>query len=426
MSTSSATVSLENMMRTIGQAAHDATLTLREASTETKNFALVKTADEIENHAKAILAANNADIERAKAKGLSAALVDRLALDNARLAGMIASVHAVAALPDPVGGLISKTTRPNGLLIERIRTPIGVIAIIYESRPNVTIDAGILCLKSGNAAILRGGSEAIETSRALHRCLQRGINTAGLPDAAVQFVPTTDRGAVGAILSGLNGAIDLIIPRGGKSLVDRVQREARAPVLSHLDGICHVYVDKHADFAKAVTIVVNSKMRRTGVCGAAETLLIDEEILEDFLPTISAALIKAGCRVKGDTAVRALDSSLEQAVEEDFYTEYLDAVISIAAIDGVEGAIRHIANYSSNHTDAIVTENTSTAERFLATIDSAIVMHNASTQFADGGEFGLGAEIGIATGRLHARGPVGLEELTTYKNIVHGVAHIRP
>lgn len=417
---------LDAMMRAMGAAARDAARVLRAARTEQKNAALFHTARSIRDAAKHILEANARDVEKAKTAGLSPAMIDRLTLDDARLEAVASSLEDIAALPDPVGKRISETTRPNGLRIERIRTPIGVIAVIYESRPNVTIDAGALCLKSGNAAILRGGSEAIETSKALHNCLVAGLREAGLPETAVQLVPTTDRAAVGAILSGLDGAIDLIIPRGGKSLVARVQDEARAPVLSHLDGVCHVYVDRDADIDKAVAITVNAKMRRPGVCGAAETLLIDEAVLDDVLPKIAGALAEAGCALKGDAAVRRMLPNIAEATDDDFYTEYLDAVISIAAVDGVEGAIRHIANYSSGHTEAIITENEETAAQFIAGVDSAIVMHNASTQFADGGEFGLGAEIGIATGRLHARGPVGLEELTTYKNVVHGRDHIRP
>ena len=353
-------------------------------------------------------------------------MIDRLTLNESRLNDIADSLEIIAALPDPVGRKISETERPNGLRIERVRTPIGVIAVIYESRPNVTIDAGALCLKSGNAAILRGGSEALETSKALYACLKEGLVSANLPKTAVQLVPTADRAAVGAILSGLDGAVDLIIPRGGKSLVARVQSEARAPVLSHLDGICHVYVDGDADLEKAVAITVNAKMRRPGVCGAAETLLIDKKVLDHFLPPIAEALREKDCALRGDASVQEIDPAIAAASDEDFHTEYLDAVISIAAVDGVDGAIDHIAKYSSGHTEAIITENDAAAEKFLQAVDSAIVMHNASTQFADGGEFGLGAEIGIATGRLHARGPVGLEELTTYKNIVHGVDHTRP
>jgi len=417
---------IDAMMRAMGADARDAAAVLRAAETEQKNAALKAMAQVIRDSAARILGANARDVAKAQQNGLSSAMIDRLTLDDARLEAIATALDDIAALPDPVGKRISETKRPNGLRIERIRTPIGVIAVIFESRPNVTIDAGALCLKSGNAAILRGGSEAIETSKALHACLMQGLIAARLPESAVQLVPTTDRAAVGAILSGLDGAVDLIIPRGGKSLVARVQTEARAPVLSHLDGICHVYLDRDANLDKAIAITVNAKMRRPGVCGAAETLLIDDAVLEKFLPEIASALEEAGCMLKGDESIRRILPEIADATKEDFYTEYLDAIISIAAVDGVEGAIRHIAEYSSGHTEAIVTENKETAARFIAGVDSAIVMHNASTQFADGGEFGLGAEIGIATGRLHARGPVGLEELTTYKNVVHGRDHIRP
>ena len=417
---------IDKMMHAVGLSARTAAAVMRGASTKTKNLALKNTASALSKYSNDILAANKRDVEQALENGLTAAMIDRLTLYEARLGDIAASLQTIAALPDPVGKKISETERPNGLKIERVRTPIGVIAVIYESRPNVTIDAGALCLKSGNAAILRGGSEALETSKALYACLREGLASAALPEAAVQLVPTTDRAAVGAILSGLDGAVDFIIPRGGKSLVARVQSEARAPVLSHLDGICHVYVDGGADPDKAVAITVNAKMRRPGVCGAAETLLIDKKVLSQFLPPIAEALRDKGCALKGDATVREIDPAIDTASEEDFYTEYLDAVISIAAVDGVKGAIEHIAKYSSGHTEAIITENETTAATFLQAVDSAIIMHNASTQFADGGEFGLGAEIGIATGRLHARGPVGLEELTTYKNIVHGVDHTRP
>lgn len=417
---------IETLMNGMGQSARDSASVLRATETDQKNMALLETASAITANAKQILDANADDLTRARLSELSPAMVDRLMVDDTRLAAIAQSLKDIAALPDPVAKKISTTMRPNGLKIERIRTPIGVIAVIFESRPNVTIDAGALCLKSGNAAILRGGSEAIETSKQLHACMKQGLARAGLPETCVQLVPTTDRAAVGAILSGLEGAIDLIVPRGGKSLVARVQEEARAPVLSHLDGICHVYVDGDAGLDKAVAITLNAKMRRTGVCGAAETLLIDQKILPEFLPIIANALTAAGCTLKGDAASREIVSFIEEASAGDFHTEYLDAVISIACVDGVEGAIRHIADYSSGHTESIITENEATATRFISAVDSAIVMHNASTQFADGGEFGLGAEIGIATGRLHARGPVGLEELTTYKNVVYGEDHIRP
>ncbi len=413
-------------MRRMGADARAAAALLRTVSTEKKNRALTSAADMIEDAGSAILSANTQDVDAARSNGLSAAMVDRLLLDEERLHAIAGSLRAIAALPDPVGALIQSTTRPNGLQIDRVRTPIGVIAVIFESRPNVTVDAGALCLKSGNAAILRGGSEAFATSSALFDCLLRGICDAGLPAAAVQLTPTRERDAVGHLLAGLDGAIDLIVPRGGKSLVARVQQEARAPVLSHLDGICHLYVDKDADIDKAVAITLNAKMRRTGVCGAAETLLIDAAVLDKALAPIAQALRAAGCALRGDAHARALDPDLEPAQTVDYDTEYLDAILSIAAVDGVDGAIAHIAAHGSGHTDAIITENAAAAEKFLHAVDSAIVMHNASTQFADGGEFGLGAEIGIATGRLHARGPVGLAELTTYKNVVRGVDHTRP
>ncbi|MEM9616610.1 MAG: glutamate-5-semialdehyde dehydrogenase [Pseudomonadota bacterium] len=417
---------IEKLMNAMGQSACDSASVLRLAAPDQKNKALLETASAIIVNARQILDANADDLERAHASELSPAMIDRLMVDDTRLATIAQSLKDIAALSDPVGKKISTTTRPNSLRIERIRTPIGVIAVIFESRPNVTVDAGALCLKSGNAAILRGGSEAIKTSKALHACLKQGLTAAGLPETCLQLVPTRDRAAVGAILSGLEGTIDLIVPRGGKSLVARVQKDARAPVLSHLDGICHVYVDGDADIDKAVAITVNAKMRRPGVCGAAETLLIDQKILSEFLPIIADALTAAGCTLKGDAASRDIVPAIEEASTGDFHTEYLDAVISIASVDGVEGAIRHIADYSSGHTESIITENETTAARFISAVDSAIVMHNASTQFADGGEFGLGAEIGIATGRLHARGPVGLKELTTYKNVVYGEDHIRP
>jgi glutamate-5-semialdehyde dehydrogenase len=412
-------------MREIGARARAAAATIRMAPTDRKNAALLAAAENVHAAARTILAANAEDVETAQDNHLSFAMIDRLRLDEARLQSIIDGLRAVAALPDPVGVTIAEWTRPNGLRFARVRTPIGVIAIIYESRPNVTIDAAALCVKAGNAAILRGGSEALRSSKALHRCFADALKSAGLSEDIVQFVPTADRAAVGEILSGLDGAIDLIIPRGGKSLVDRVLKEARAPVLGHLEGVCHVYVDGDADLEKAIAITVNAKMRRTGVCGAAETLLVDKAQLSRIWPPIAAALRGAGCRIKADAEIRSLDPSTEPATEEDWRTEYLDAVISAAVVDGVDGAIAHIARYGTGHTDAIVTENAKTAAAFLDRVDSAIVLHNASTQFADGGEFGLGAEIGIATGRLHARGPVGVEELTTYKNVVRGTGQVR-
>jgi glutamate-5-semialdehyde dehydrogenase len=370
-----------------------------------------------------ILNANAQDVAAARANGLSAAMIDRLLLDSDRIAAIAGGVETVAGLRDPVGMVIDESLRPNGLKLSRVRVPLGVIGIIYESRPNVTVDAGILCLKSGNAAILRGGSEAMRTNRALHAALIAGITEKGLPADAIQLVPTTDRVAVGAMLVA-QGMIDILIPRGGKTLVARVQNEARVPVLAHLDGICHTYIDAAADPAKAIAIAVNAKMRRTGVCGATETLLIDRAYAHPA--DVAGALLEAGCALRGDAQAQRLNPRITSASDEDWDTEYLDNICAVAFVDGVSGALAHIAMHSSHHTESIVTENAATAEQFLAAADSAIVMHNASTQFADGGEFGLGAEIGIATGRLHARGPVALEGLTTYKWLVRGTGQVRP
>jgi glutamate-5-semialdehyde dehydrogenase len=359
-------------------------------------------------------------------RNLTPALMDRLKLDAKRIEAMAKGLAEVAALPDPVGRELARWTRPNGLDIARISTPIGVIGIIYESRPNVTADAGALCLKSGNVTILRGGSESLASSRAIHAALVEGLQASGLPAGAIQLVPTTDRAAVGHMLTGLNGTIDLIIPRGGKSLVARVQSEARVPVLAHLEGICHTYVHQKADLAMARAIVKNAKMRRTGICGATETLLIDRAILGTHLKPILDDLVAAGCEIRGDAEIRAAYPNAVLASEEDWRTEYLDAILAVAAVDDVDDAIRHIAAYGSQHTESIVTEDRATAERFLSALDSAIVMHNASTQFADGGEFGMGAEIGIGTGKLHARGPVGVEQLTIFKYVVRGSGQTRP
>ena len=377
----------------------------------------------VRDSAATILAANAEDMADGRTNGLSPAMLDRLALNSERLEAMAAGIEAVAQLRDPVGMVIDEAIRPNGLKLSRVRVPLGVVGIIYESRPNVTADAAALCLKSGNAVILRGGSEASRSNRAIHAALSAGLAKADVPVDAIQLVPTTDRAAVGAMLAA-HGLIDIIVPRGGKALVARVQEDARVPVLAHLDGICHTYIDVDADPAKAKQIAVNAKMRRTGVCGATETLLIDRKFAEP-LP-ILAALIDAGCAIRGDATTVALEPRAEAAEDSDWETEYLDAIISVRFVDSVEGAIGHIAAYGSGHTDAIVTENAATAEIFLSAVDSAIVMHNASTQFADGAEFGLGAEIGIATGRLHARGPVALEGLTTYKWLVRGTGQIRP
>ena len=413
-------------MNAMGARARAAAREMASAPTESKNAALLLAADIIVERKAKIISINAGEINAAKARGVSPAFIDRMSLTSARIDDIAASLRVIAALDDPVGKSISKWSRPNGLQIERVRTPIGVIAIIYESRPNVTVDAGAICLKAGNAAILRGGSECINTSKALFDCLAAALLKSGLPQHAVQFVDTPDRAVVGELLAGLDGRIDLVIPRGGKSLVARVQSEARAPVLSHLDGICHVYVDRDADLKKAVDITVNSKMRRTGVCGAAETLLIDQVIAEKIWPVLSKALHDAGCEIRGDESIQRLQPSIVAATQEDWATEYLAPIISVAVVDGVAGALEHLEKYSSHHTEVIVTENEDAGRRFLAGADSAIVLHNASTQFADGGEFGLGAEIGIATGRLHARGPVGVEELTTYKNIVRGNGQVRP
>ena len=413
-------------MCVLGIAARDAARALRETSTEAKDAALLAAAAAIRARSADILAANAEDVMLAKMEGLSPALLDRLALDEERVEAMARGVEEVAALPDPVGRELARWTRPNGLEIARLATPIGVIGIIYESRPNVTADAAALCLKSGNAVILRGGSVSARSSGAILEALREGLTSAHLPADAVQMVPTTDRAAVGMMLAGLDGAIDLIIPRGGKGLVGRVQSEARVPVLAHLEGICHVYIHEHADLEKARAIVLNAKMRRTGICGAAETLLIDRAVLKSHGLPVLEDLSAAGCEIRGDQEVRAAFRQANAASEEDWHTEYLDAIISVKVVNGVEEAIRHIETYGSHHTEAIVTEDTAAAERFLWALDSAILMWNTSTQFADGGEFGMGAEIGIGTGKLHARGPVGVEQLTTFKYIVCGNGQIRP
>jgi len=407
----------------MGARARAAALRLATTPTIEKARALNEAARAIRAAADAILEANANDVARGQANGLTAAMIDRLTLTPGRIEAMAAGLEAVAGLPDPVGQLIDETRRPNGLVLQRVRVPLGVIGIIYESRPNVTADAGALSLMSGNACILRGGSEAAASNRAIHQAIQAGIRASGLPEDAVQLVPVTDRAAVGAMLAA-QGLIDIIVPRGGKSLVARVQDEARVPVLAHLDGIVHLYIDGAADPAKAVALVVNAKMRRTGICGAAETILIDRAYAAPA-PLI-AALIDAGCEVRGDVAAQALDRRVRPAEAADWDTEYLDAIVSLGFVDGVDGAMAHIARHSSHHTESIVTEDPAAADRFLAQVDSAIVMHNASTQFADGGEFGLGAEIGISTGRLHARGPVALEGLTTYKWLVRGDGQLRP
>jgi glutamate-5-semialdehyde dehydrogenase len=419
-------LTLEAEMFALGRAAREAAAKLRDASTAMKNKALIAAADAIRAHQNAILAANAEDMKSAGSRSLSPALMDRLKLDAKRVEATAKGVADVAALADPVGRELARWTMPNGLDVARVATPIGVLGIIYESRPNVTADAGALCIKSGNAAILRGGSESFHSSRALHAAIVEGLEAAGLPAAAIQLVPTTDRAAVGHMLAGLGGAIELIIPRGGKSLVARVQNEARVPVLAHLEGVCHTYVHEKADLEKARALVLNGKMRRTGICGATETMLIDASIIGSHLTPILDDLMNAGCEIRGDARIRAQYPRAKAATEEDWRTEYLDAIIAVRSVDGVEEAIRHIATYGSQHTESIVTEDADAAERFLSALDSAIVMHNASTQFADGGEFGMGAEIGIGTGKLHARGPVGVEQLTIFKYVVRGNGQTRP
>ncbi len=417
---------LKDEMLALGQRAREAARVLREAPTGTKNKALHAAADAIRAHAAAILAANAKDMNEAASARLTPALLDRLLLDDKRIAAMAKGIEDVAALPDPVGRELARWTMPNGLDIQRIATPIGVIAMIYESRPNVTADAGALALKAGNVAILRGGSESARSSAAIHSAMVDGLRAAGLPEAAISLVPTTDRAAVGLMLTGLEGAIDLIIPRGGKALTSRVMAEARVPVLAHLEGVCHVYVHEGAELSKARAIVLNAKMRRTGVCGAAETLLIDRSIMASHALAILKDLAEAGCQIRGDEAVCAIFPEATEATDDDWSSEYLDAIISVKIVDDEEDAIAHIERYGSHHTECIVTEDKVVAEHFLSALDSAIVLWNASTQFADGGEFGMGAEIGIGTGKLHARGPVGVEQLTSFKYVVRGTGQVRP
>ena len=413
-------------MAPIGRAAVEAAQVLALAGTGQKNAALTAAATALRRRTADILAANARDMKAGEAAGLSGAMLDRLKLDAARIEAMAQGVEQIAALPDPVGTVIAEWERPNGLRIQRVRVPLGVIGIIYESRPNVTCDAGALCLKSGNAAILRGGSESHHSSTAIHACLVEGLRAAALPDACLQLVPTTDRAAVGYMLGAMTDSIDVIVPRGGKSLVARVQQEARVPVIGHLEGNCHVYVDRAADLNMARAIVKNAKLRRTGICGAAETLLVDEGCVATHLAPIVRDLLDASCEVRGDATVQAVDPRVKAATEEDWYTEYLDAIIAAKVVRGVDDAIAHIARYGSAHTESVVTDDPVAAEKFLSRVDSAIVLHNASTQFADGGEFGMGAEIGISTDRFHARGPVGVEQLTSYKYVVRGAGQVRP
>ncbi|NSZ18211.1 glutamate-5-semialdehyde dehydrogenase [Agrobacterium vitis] len=417
---------IDALMLDIGAKAKAAARPLAIASADQKNAALMAMSEAILNGKSQIIAANAIDLKAAQTAGLAASFIDRLTLNDERITAMAKGLREVAELKDPVSEVIAAWERPNGLKIERVRTPLGVIGVIYESRPNVTADAGALCLKSGNAVILRGGSDSVNSSRAIHACLVAGLVAAGLPDHAIQLVPVTDRAAVGAMLTGLNGTIDVIVPRGGKSLVARVQADARVPVFAHLEGLCHVYVDGSADLDMAKSIVVNAKMRRTGICGSAETLLVDSAAIGSHLMPLLEALTEAGCEIRASATVLKVFPGLKAAVDEDWRTEYLDAIISVAVVDGIGGAIDHIARYSSNHTEAVIAEDPAVVERFFNEVDSAILLHNASTQFADGGEFGMGGEIGIATGKMHARGPVGVEQLTSFKYRVHGTGQIRP
>ncbi|KQP95179.1 gamma-glutamyl phosphate reductase [Methylobacterium sp. Leaf113] len=413
-------------MNALGQRARAAARKIALAPAQIKDTALRLISERLRAERDTILAENALDVEAARAAGQTQALLDRLTLDEGRLGAIADAVAKIGALPDPVGRQIAAFERPNGLLIERIAVPLGVIGVIFESRPNVTADAGALCLKAGNAAILRAGSDSHRSAMAIARAMRAGLEAAGLPADAIQIVPTRDRAAVGAMLSGLDGGIDVIVPRGGRGLVERVQAEARVPVFAHLDGICHVYVAAGADLEMARTIVLNSKMRRTGICGAAETLLVDRACADTHLAPLVIALLESGCAVRGDSATQAIDARVSAATPVDWRTEYLDAIISVRVVDGLDAAIEHIETNGSHHTDAIITDDLTEASRFLAEVDSAIVTHNASTQFADGGEFGFGAEIGIATGRMHARGPVGVEQLTTFKYRVHGNGQTRP
>ena len=417
---------LEDELILMGKNARKASQILTLATSEIKNNALEAMADDIEKNKENIIAANIKDIEKAKVNNISKSFLDRLILNDERIKSISDGLREIIKIEDPIGQIMSTWDRPNGLNIERVRTPLGVIGVIYESRPNVTADAGALCLKAGNAVILRGGSESYYSSNAIYSSLKNGLIKAGLPEHSIQIIPTIDRNAVGYLLSGLDETIDVVVPRGGKSLVERVQNEAKVPVFGHLEGICHIYIDKDADIKKAQEVTVNAKMRRTGICGAAETLLIDKKNAEIVLPKIANALKGMDCELRGCDNSLKIISDMTPAQESDWSTEYLDAIISIKIVDGVRGAIEHINSYSTSHTDSIITENNDTANIFLREIDSAIVMHNASTQFADGGEFGMGAEIGIATGRFHARGPVGVEQLTSFKYVVRGSGQVRP
>ncbi len=414
----------DNLLK-MGKDARSASRTLALSPSKQKTQALEAIAKNIRDHQSDILAANAKDIEKAKKNGMSAALVDRLLLDEKRISSIADAVHIIAGLPDPVGEIMSEWKRPNGLEIQRVRTPLGVIGVIYESRPNVTADAGALCLKAGNAVILRGGSDSFLSSKAIHEAMVEGLKSAGLPEQSIQFVDTVDRDAVGELLTGLDGNIDVLVPRGGKSLVARVQKEARVPVFSHLEGLCHIYVDKSANLDMAKKIIINAKLRRTGICGAVETILVDKAIADKIVPVI-IALQQAGCEIRVSDDLLDKIPGAKLATEADWSTEYLDAIVSIKTVNGVEGAINHINRYSSHHTESIIAEDKKAVDLFFRSLDSAILMHNASTQFADGGEFGFGGEIGIATGKMHARGPIGVEQLTTFQYHVNGNGQIRP
>lgn len=417
---------LAGYMTGLGLQARAAAAQLRLASSEQKTQALQMMANEIRKAQPDILAANAIDMTKAETKGISGSFLDRLKLDKGRVEGIATGLEEIAALPEPVGSVDEQWTQPNGLKFSKVRVPIGVIGMIYESRPNVTADAGALCVKSGNACILRGGSEGVNSSRAIHKALMKGLEGAGLPTDSIQLIATTDRAAVGHLLGGLNGSVDLIIPRGGKSLISRVQSDARVPVLAHLEGLCHTYIHEGADIDKAEAIILNAKLRRTGVCGSTETMLIDESIAQTALPKLAAALIAQDCELRGDKASQLLHLAIKPAADNDYFTEHLAPILNIRIVKNIDAALTHIAHYGSGHTDSIVTEDKDAAARFLRDVDSAICMHNTSTQFADGGQFGFGAEIGIATGRLHARGPVGAQHLTTYKYQVEGDGQVRP
>jgi len=419
-------VDIASEMTALGKAARSAAAELAMCGAEQRNSALRSAAKALRSGAQKILTANQADMVTAEDRGLSAAMLDRLMLDDERIEAMAAGLESIIALPDPVGRVLAEWGRPNGLSIQRIAVPLGVIGIIYESRPNVTADAAALCLKSGNAVILRGGSESFNSSHAIYECMREGLNSAGINVNAIQMVPTRDREAVGFLLSSMAQWVDVVVPRGGKNLIKRVQDEARVPVIGHLEGICHVYLHASADPVIAREIVLNAKMRRTGICGAAETVLVDAAVAEQLLPDVCKALTEAGCEIRGDDKVTSLIADAIPATEEDWSTEYLDAIVSVRVVENIDAAISHIANYGSGHTESIIASDSAAAEKFLRDVDSAIVLHNASTQFADGGEFGMGAEIGIATGRVHARGPVGAEQLTSYKYVVRGTGQVRP